>query len=258
MLTITLYYRHIYTPVCPHVFNQFALPVLYCFDCVKSHLDLNFTVPHSKAKPDNLTTMCAATLDRSPTASGALQDPTTLSKPDAPSFPITQNNLQDIMEYCLTPYRQTSVRSRVARPRGAHLAYVSTHYAVPEATWSSIQTSRTDHVEFNSGLVYMNHSCAPTVELEVHPPEAQGRYPNGVAGEVRVARDRDLQVGDELVWFYPSTEWASAKPFQCLCGAEGEGCIGMHRGSKYLPREQLERYFVNRHVHDLVAERDQK
>ena len=104
----------------------------------------------------------------------------------------------------------------------------------------------------------MNHSCAPTVELEVYPPDAHGRYPDGVAGEVRVARDRDLQVGDEMTWFYPSTEWASPRPFQCRCGAEGRECIGFQRGSKYLSRERLDKHFVNKHVDDLVAERDQK
>jgi hypothetical protein len=226
--------------------------------CVKPHLDLMFTNSHSEAKPEKLTTMSPATLDHTSATSSFLRDPTTLSKHVAPSFPLTQNNLQEIMEYCATPYGQTSTVSRVARPRGTHLSYVTTHYTVPEATWSSIQTSRTDHVEFNSGLVYMNHSCAPTVELEVYPPDAQGRYPNGVAGEVRVARDRDLQVGDDLTWFYPSTEWASPRPFQCLCGTEGERCIGFQRGSKYLGREQLDRYFINKHVDDLAAERDQK
>ena len=104
----------------------------------------------------------------------------------------------------------------------------------------------------------MNHSCAPSVELEVYSPDAQGRYPNGVAGEVRVARDTDLQVGDEITFFYPSTEWASPRPFQCMCGTERGKCIGLQRGSKFLSREQLDKYFVNKHIDDLVAERDLK
>lgn len=76
----------------------------------------------------------------------------------------------------------------------------------------------------------MNHSCAPTVEIEVRTSNPQDGYPDGISGEVRVAHNRDLEVGDELTFFYPSTEWASASPFKCLCGA-GEGrCIGMQRG----------------------------
>lgn len=103
----------------------------------------------------------------------------------------------------------------------------------------------------------MNHSCDPTVEIEVHTPDAEGNYPDGVGGEVRVARDRDLQVGDHLTFFYPSTEWASPKPFRCLCGSERRKCIGMQRGSRFLSAEVLERYFVNKHIRDLMVERDQ-
>jgi hypothetical protein len=204
------------------------------------------------------TTIIADPSTSSSSSSNALLDPTTLTGPIAPTFPLTVNDVQDIMEYRATPRTQTSTVSRVNRPRGSHLCYVTTHSAVREATWSSFQTSRTHHAEFNSALVYMNHSCAPTVELEVYSPDGQGRYPGGVAGEVRVVRDRDLQVGDELTWFYPSTEWASPRPFQCLCGA-GEGmCIGMQKGSKYLSREVLDRYFVNKHVGELMEERDRK
>ena len=72
--------------------------------------------------------------------------------------------------------------------------------------------------------------------------------------------DRDLQVGDEVKWFYPCSEWESPRPFTCLCGTErsgeGKGCIGLQRGSKYLSREVLQKYFVNKHVADMVAGRD--
>ena len=213
---------------------------------------------HTEVKSEKLTEMSAAAFDRGPTTNTLLPDPTTLAEPVPPSFPLTQNNLQEIIEYRVTPYGQTSVNSRVARPRGSHLCYVTAHYTVPEATWSSIQTSRTDHAELNSGLVYMNHSCAPTVELEVYPPDAQGHYPNGMAAEVRVARDSDLEVGDEITFFYPSTEWASPRPFQCMCGTEGKGCIGLQRGSSYLSKKQLDKYFINKHVVDLTVKRDGK
>ncbi|KAJ4146969.1 hypothetical protein LMH87_001522 [Akanthomyces muscarius] len=46
---------------------------------------------------------------------------------------------------------------------------------VPASTRSSIQTGKTTHEEFNSALVYMNHSRAPTLELEVFAPDASGR-----------------------------------------------------------------------------------
>lgn len=98
------------------------------------------------------------------------------------------------------------------------------------------------------------------MEVVVYAPdERHGKYPlidgiGEVAGEVRVARDRDLKVGEDLVWFYPSTEWESPRPFECLCGAER--CIGMQRGSKFLERYVLEGYFVNEHVRLLMEARE--
>ena len=190
------------------------------------------------------------------------RDPTTLTEPIVPAFPLSQNNLQDIFEYNTSPFGQISIKSRVSRPRGSKLCDIVTHYGIPATTWSSFQTSKTTHAEFNSALVYTNHSCSPTVEIQVYEPDAQGNYPGGVSGEVRVVGDHDLQVGDDVTWFYPSTEWESPRPFKCLCGTEerGEGkrCIGTQRGSKFLDQGVLQNYFMNKHVVELVAERDQK
>ncbi len=193
------------------------------------------------------------------TPGSVLRDPTTLTGPVTPLYPLAQDNLQDLLEYSTTSFGQTAVISRVARPRGSHLCYITTHTAAPATTWSSVQLSRTRHVELNSALLYINHSCAPTVEIVTRAlnPE-DGGDPKGVAGDVRVARDRDLEVGDPWTFFYPSTEWASPRPFECLCGEDGGKCISMQRGSKYLSKEVLDRYFINDHIHHLVAERDRR
>lgn len=193
-----------------------------------------------------------------PSASSGPIDPVNLTGPVSPCFSLEKDNLQDLIEYRATPLTQTSIVSRVARPRGSHLCYIRTQIPIPEPTWSSLQTSETSHAEINSALLYMNHSCVPTVEVEVREPDDQGRYPQGVSAEVRVAHDRDLEVGDALTFFYPSTEWACAKPFECLCGA-GEGrCIGIQQGSKYLSKKVLDKYFANEHIRRLAAERDEK
>lgn len=190
------------------------------------------------------------------------RDPTTLTEPVAPSFALSQNDLQDIFQYSTSCFGQISITSRVSQPRGSHLCYIQTHYSIPSATWSSFQSSKTTHAEFNCALVYLNHSCSPSVEIEVYEPDAQGNYPNGLAGEVRVARDRDLQAGDDVTFFYPSTEWESPRPFGCLCGAdekgEGKKCIGVQRGAKFISHKVLQNYFVNNHVMELIAERDLK
>lgn len=99
-----------------------------------------------------------------------LVDPTPFDAPAEPAFPLTQNNLQDLMEYTRAFDGQFSVVSKVDLPAGTHFCDVFTQIPVPASTRSSIETCKTAHEEFNSALVYMNHSCAPTLELEVLRP----------------------------------------------------------------------------------------
>jgi len=60
---------------------------------------------------------------------------------------------------------------------------------------------------------------------------------------------RDIFPGDELTFFYPSTEWSMAEPFACLCGSGG--CIGHIAGAERLPLHILTKYRLNPHITDM-------
>jgi len=64
---------------------------------------------------------------------------------------------------------------------------------------------------------------------------------------------RPIAEGDELTFFYPSTEWAMAEPFECGCGA-GE-CIGRISGAREIPLSVLGRYRLNPHIVRLIGSR---
>ena len=49
---------------------------------------------------------------------------------------------------------------------------------------------------------------------------------------------RDIEKGEELSFFYPSTEWEMQAPFICLCGASN--CIHVVAGARFLPLSTLE------------------
>lgn len=66
--------------------------------------------------------------------------------------------------------------------------------------------------------------------------------------EVRVARDRPLSVGDELTFFYPSTEWDMVQPFHCNCG-----CLGIVGGCQGIAAVVREQYRLNIHIEELTA-----
>lgn len=132
--------------------------------------------------------------------------------------------------------------SLVDLPAGALLAKINE--ATPgKKAWTSVQTGRDTHIELNSDLVFCNHSCAPSLNFDMHRME------------VRVVDGRPLKRGDALTFFYPSTEWEMDQPFTCTCGA-GEGvCNGVISGAKNMEKERLERYWLNPHIEQLLRER---
>jgi len=97
-------------------------------------------------------------------------------------------------------------------------------------------------MELNSALLYMNHSCAPSLEVDVKDMV------------VRVSRHRDLKQGDELTFFYPSTEWDFAGPFECLCAEKG--CVGSVRGAKHITGQEKGKWWFNEHIKEMMRERD--
>ncbi|ORY95754.1 hypothetical protein BCR43DRAFT_493543 [Syncephalastrum racemosum] len=107
---------------------------------------------------------------------------------------------------------------------------------------SSVQVSKTEHVELNSDLYFMNHSCDPSAHMDVD--------------NKCVSALKDLKVGDEINFFYPSTEWDMAQPFTCWCGADK--CIKTVTGANKLTAEQLNQFVLVNHIKELVAERDQQ
>ncbi|KAF3296145.1 hypothetical protein TWF132_011608 [Orbilia oligospora] len=119
-----------------------------------------------------------------------LIDPTTISGPIPPAFPLSANNLDTVIEYRHNAGGQNSVVARERLPRGSHICYIDTYIPAPISTWSSIQTSKTTHIEVPSGIVYINHSCVPSIDIEVYSPNSDGTYASGICGELRVVADR--------------------------------------------------------------------
>ncbi|KAI4664215.1 uncharacterized protein J4E79_003717 [Alternaria viburni] len=132
--------------------------------------------------------------------------------------------------------------SLVNLPPGAVFARI-TNPTPATVAYSSVQASRDLHIELNCDLVYINHSCKPSLVFDMQ------RW------EVRVSEQGEgLKEGDELTFFYPSTEWSMAQPFECLC--KTEVCAGEIKGAKDMSREVLGRYWLNKHIEEMLAERD--
>lgn len=124
-----------------------------------------------------------------------------------------------------------AVFARITNPTPASCAY------------TSVQASRNLHIELNCDLVYINHSCRPTLVFDMQ------RW------EVRVNPDLEegLKAGDELTFFYPSTEYDMAQPFKCRCGEKE--CRGTIAGAKDMPFDVLRKYWLSSHIREMLQEK---
>lgn len=99
-------------------------------------------------------------------------------------------------------------------------------------TYQTIQISQYEHVLVQDSLAKLNHSCRPTTVVDTRC-------------RIVIAQ-RNIAIGEELTFFYPSTEWEMAESFSCHCGFPE--CVGRVQGAKYLSEEQLAQHFLNPHI----------
>jgi hypothetical protein len=103
------------------------------------------------------------------------------------------------MGQCIASFKDAATRTY------AHNQSLIPKLPRPVKRYSSVQVGCNEHVELNSDFVYLNHSCSPNVAVDTE--------------QWCFVAYRDISAGDELTFFYPSTEWEMAQPFECWCGS---------------------------------------
>lgn len=95
------------------------------------------------------------------------------------------------------------------------------------ATYLTVQTGVDQHITLQPEfLQYINHSCDPNVFFDTTSMELVCLKP--------------LKPGDELTFFYPSTEWDMSQPFVCNCGSKQ--CLQLINGASHLDKSTLKKY----------------
>jgi len=94
-------------------------------------------------------------------------------------------------------------------------------------TYLTVQIGEDEHIHLKPEfLQYINHSCEPNVLFNTTTMQLECLQP--------------INIGDELCFFYPATEWDMAQPFECLCGTKG--CVKQIQGASHLSKETLAKY----------------
>lgn len=100
-------------------------------------------------------------------------------------------------------------------------------FVTDKPSYLTVQTGNKTHIALHPYfLQYINHGCDPNCFFDT--------------SNMKVVALRDIEEGEEFTFFYPSTEWEMASPFQCYCNQPG--CLGLINGAAHIPKEVLRRY----------------
>ena len=96
-------------------------------------------------------------------------------------------------------------------------------------TYLTVQIGINRHITLQPEfLQYINHSCEPNVFFDTTT--------------MQVICLKELNAGDELTFFYPSTEWDMVQPFVCNCGSKD--CLQLINGASHLSLKTFNKYRV--------------
>jgi len=106
-----------------------------------------------------------------------------------------------------------------------------------QPTYLTVQVTETEHITLNPVfLQYINHSCAPNVFFDTYSFE--------------LIALKAIEPGDELTFFYPSTEWNMVQPFACTCGSKD--CLQTISGAANINRQTLTQYKLTRFIQSML------
>ena len=120
---------------------------------------------------------------------------------------------------------------------GATITYFGAKETYSEPGVFTIQVGLQKHIDLlPNELAYTNHSCDPNIYFDVE--------------KKCVVALKDINPGDELCFFYPSTELDMAAPFSCQCASPK--CLKIIKGARYVSKKTLSTYKLNPFIHNEV------
>ncbi len=112
-----------------------------------------------------------------------------------------------------------------------------------EPTYLTVQVGLTEHILLQpEHLQYINHSCDPNVFFDTYT--------------MKIVALKPIGTGDEMTFFYPSTEWDMAQPFDCHCGCAN--CLGQIRGAAHISPEIIKTYTLTRFIQQQLHDRSNR
>lgn len=131
-----------------------------------------------------------------------------------------------------------SLHSIISFDKGVIICDFGAAAILKTPTYLTVQTGIEEHIHLKPEfLKFTNHSCDPNVFFDTQ--------------SMQLIALRDIQPGDEFTFFYPSTEWDMAEPFECLCGSDK--CLLNISGAINMSKEVLKNYRLTAFIEQQLA-----
>src|SRR5476649_1232497 len=122
---------------------------------------------------------------------------------------------------------QNSLHATISFRPGEVISDFSAGTIVDHPTYLTVQVDTDKHITLQPEfLQYANHSCHPNAFFDTTL--------------MQFICLRPIQEGEEITFFYPSTEWSMVQPFYCYCGYEK--CLQDIRGAAHIHPDTIKQY----------------
>src|SRR5690349_14910341 len=159
-----------------------------------------------------------------------------------PSYRLVSDHIFAVVRQNVDNNQKAFFAQRSYEP-GQVIADFSAGEIKSEPTYLTVQVGIDKHIMLQpEHLQYINHSCDPNVFFDTH--------------SMKVVALKPIQEGDEMTFFYPSTEWDMAQPFKCHCGSSN--CLGEIRGAAHIDPLILKTYTLTRFIQQQLHDRSSK
>lgn len=160
--------------------------------------------------------------------------------------PLTTPSHRLISDHGIAQVRQSLISQQNAlftqrsfQP-GEIIAEFSAGTIAAEPTYLTVQIDIGKHITLQPEfLQYINHSCEPNVFFDTTT--------------MKLVALKEIDIHEEMTFFYPSTEWEMTQSFGCYCGSHL--CIGEIRGAAFLAEDIWKRYRLTDFIQQQLAKR---
>lgn len=129
--------------------------------------------------------------------------------------------------------KSKSVHATVNLRKNQIISRFEAKEVLDKPNYLTLQINRFQHIMLNpEWLQYINHGCDPNLFFDVD--------------NLVLVTLNDIEINQELRFFYPSTEWSMDNIFNCFC--HSESCLGQIKGAKFLPVDVLKKYQLSQHL----------